>query len=154
MDSIIIEETDFQKARNKIREAKKQNKEIVFTSTDDELARKVIEKENISILLINQVGRKDKLKQRDSGFNQVLAKLAKKKNVAIGINLDEILSANEEEKARIIARIRQNVKLCNKNKLKMKFLSNEARSPHDLKALGLVLGMPTWMTKEINVIKI
>ena len=156
MEQMIVSVTDFNKIRRTIRESK--GKEIVFTSPDDELARKVLEKENISILLISQAGRKDKLKQRDSGFNQVLAKLAKKKNVAIGIDLDEIIESNAEEKAEILARIRQNVKLCNKNKLKMKFLSMEnsskrsrveARSQYDLKALGLVLGMPTWMTKDL-----
>jgi len=144
---VLVNGTEFNAIRKKIRENK--GKEIVFTSNDDEMARKVIEKENINILLINQAGRKDKLKQRDSGFNQVLAKIAKKKNVAIGIDLDEILSANEEEKSAVLARIRQNVKLCNKNKLKMKFLSNKTRSQYDLKALGLVLGMPTWMTPNL-----
>ncbi len=91
--------------------------------------------------------RKDRQKQRDSGFNHVLAKLAKKKNVAIGINLDEIIES--KEKAKILARIEQNIKLCNKNKLHMKFISKKKRNDYDLKALGLVLGMPTWMTKKL-----
>lgn len=147
MEYAIISGKDFNEARKKIRENK--GKEIVFTSDDDELNRKVLEKETISTLLINQKGRKDRVKQRDSGFNQVLAKLAKKKNVVMGINLDEILSAVPEEKAEILSRIRQNVKLCNKNKLKMGFISKETRDEYDLKALGLVLGMPTWMTKNL-----
>ena len=145
MEYAIISGKDFNETRKKIRENK--GKEIVFTSDDDELNRKILEKETISMLLINQKGRKDRVKQRDSGFNQVLAKLAKKKNVIIGINLDEILGSVPEEKAEILARIRQNVKLCNKNKLKIRFISKGARNQYDLKALGLVLGMPTWMTK-------
>jgi len=147
MAYILISGKDFNEARKKIRENK--GKEIIFTSDDDELARKVLEKEAISMLLINQEGRKDKVKQRSSGFNQVLSKLAKKKNVTIGINLDEILKAGEEEKAEMLARVRQNVKLCNKKKLKMGFISKEERNQYDLKALGLVLGMPTWMTKNL-----
>ena len=150
MEYTIISGKDFNEARKKIRENK--GKEIVFTSDDDELNRKVLEKESINVLLISQKGRKDKVKQRDSGFNQVLAKLAKKKSVAVGINLDEIMKSGEEEKAEILARIRQNVKLCNKNKLKVRFISkesNEARDWYNLKALGLVLGMPTWMVKSI-----
>ena len=69
----------------------------------------------------------------------------------MGINLDEIIESNEKTKAEILARARQNIKLCSKNKLRMKFISNEKnkRNLHDLKALGLVLGMPTWMTKEL-----
>ena len=148
MDSIIIQENDFQHARNRIRDARKHGKTIVFTSDDDELARKVLEKEAINVLLISQKSRKDRVKERGSGFNQVLAKLAKKKNVAIGINLDEILKAGQEEKAEMLARIRQNITICNKNKLKMTFFP-ELKDKYDLKSLGLVLGMPTWMVKTL-----
>jgi len=145
MKQILIIEKDFNKARRQIRE--NQDKEIIFSS-DDELNRKVLEKEKIDILLINQAVRKDFQKQRNSGFNQVLAKIAKKKNVVIGINLDEIVNSKGKEKAEILARIRQNVKLCNKNKLKMEFVGfKKKRNVYDLKAFGLVLGMPTWMLK-------
>ncbi|MEX2017593.1 MAG: RNase P subunit p30 family protein [Candidatus Pacearchaeota archaeon] len=141
----IISETDFQKARNEIKKARETGKKIVF-SGDDELNRKVLEKEKIDILLVKLVKRKDRLKQRDSGFNQVLAKLAQKGKVAIGINLDEIIKADKKEKAKIIARLVQNVKLCNKNKLKMKFISSDnSKDIYDLVSLGSVLGMPTWM---------
>ena len=141
---ILIQESTFEKARKAIKSAKG---EIIFTSNDDELNRKILEKEKIDVLLLNQKERKDRQKQRDSGFNHVLAKLAKKKNVAIGINLDEIIES--KEKAKILARIEQNIKLCNKNKLHMKFISKKKRDDYDLKALGLVLGMPTWMTKNL-----
>jgi len=146
---IIIQENDFMKARKKIKENK--NKIIIF-SGNDELNRKILEKEKINILLINQVNRKDFQKQRNSGFNQVMAKMAKKNNIVIGINLDEIIdSENSKDKSKILARIKQNIKLCNKNKLKMKFISpsgKNQRNIYDLKALGLFLGMPTWMTKQ------
>src|SRR3972149_277609 len=148
MAYLLISANDFNEARRKIRDVKNKGKTIVFTSDDDELARKVLEKEAINVLLISQEGRKDRVKQRGSGFNQVLAKLAKKKNVAIGINLDEILKAGQEEKAEMLARIRQNITLCNKNKLKMTFFP-ELKDKYDLKSLGLVLGMPTWMVKTL-----
>ncbi|VVB82270.1 Ribonuclease P protein component 3 [uncultured archaeon] len=150
MEQIFITETNFDKARKLIKENK--NKQIIFSSEDDELNRKILEKENINILLINQTGRKDFQKQRNSGFNHVLAKIAKKKNVAIGINLDEIISSEGKEKAKILARISQNIKICNKNKLKMKFIAlnlDNQRNSFDLKSLGLILGMPTWMVVEI-----
>ena len=146
---ILIQENDFQKARNKIK--KNKDKKIIFFSDNDELNRKVLEKEKIDILLLNQSKRKDTLKQRNSGFNHVLAKIAKKKEIIIGINLDEIINANQKQKSEILARVMQNIKLCNKNKIKMKFISlkKNLRNIYDLKALGLVLGMPTWMTKEL-----
>ena len=149
-EQIIIKESIFEKARKLIREA--QDKIIIFSSDNDELNRKILEKEKINILLINLAGKKDFQKQRDSGFNQVLAKIAKEKNVAIGINFDEIIQASQYEKPKILARLKQNIKLCNKNKLKMKFIiqnPENQRDIYDLKSLGAVLGMPTWMVKEL-----
>ena len=143
-----IEGNNFEKIRKQIKENPKA--EIIFSSDDDELNRKVLEKLEIDILLLKQSKRKDFQKQRNSGFNQVLAKIAKNKNITIGIDLDEIINAKSKQKAEILARIKQNIKLCNKNKLKMKFisLSKIKRNQYDLKALGLVLGMPTWMTSD------
>jgi ribonuclease P/MRP protein subunit RPP1 len=146
---IIIQENDFLKTRKKIKENK--DKTIVFSGNSDELNRKILEKEKIDILLINQSKRKDFQKQRNSGFNHVLAKIAKKNNITIGINLDEIINSSGKQKSEILSRVKQNIKLCNKNKLKMKFIPilKIKRDLHDLKALGLVLGMPTWMVKEL-----
>ncbi|MEX2017574.1 MAG: hypothetical protein WD876_03815, partial [Candidatus Pacearchaeota archaeon] len=64
---IIISDTDFQRARNEIKKARGTGKKIVF-SGDDEISRKVLEKENIDVLLIKLGKRRDRLKQRDSGF--------------------------------------------------------------------------------------
>lgn len=146
---MIITENTFEKARKKIRETKETP--IIFSTEDDELNRKVLEKEKIEVLLINQKDRKDFQKQRNSGLNQVLAKEAKKKGVKIGINLDEILDSQGKEKSEILARIKQNIKLCNKYKVQMKFVSPSKKpiSSYDVKSLGLVLGMPTWMTKQL-----
>jgi RNase P/RNase MRP subunit p30 len=147
-NKIFIHEDNFEKARKLIHE--NSEKGIIFSSDDEETVKKVLEKENIEILLLNQSGRKDFQKQRNSGLNHVMAKLAKKKEIIIGINLDELIKSSEKEKAAIIARIKQNIKICNKNKLKMKFIyKNQKRNIHDLIALGLVLGMPTSMTKEL-----
>ncbi len=143
---ILIEEKNFEKARKEIRQNK--NKIIIFSSEDEELNRKILEKETINVLLLNQSNKKDKLKQRDSGFNQVLAKIAKAKNIIIGINLDEIIHSDKKNKAKILGRIRQNVELCKKAKLKMMFFSEkEKKNSIELKALGSVLGMPTNMLK-------
>jgi ribonuclease P/MRP protein subunit RPP1 len=147
---IIINESTFEKARKKINE--NSGKKIVFMSNDDELNRKILEKLKINTLLLNQKGRKDFQKQRNSGFNQVMAKIAKKNNVIIGINLDEIIESKSEEKAKILARIRQNINLCKKNKLEMTFISVKEKKMdlYDLRSLGLVLGMPTWMAKDFK----
>jgi len=148
---IIIEEKDFEQARKEIR--KNLDKVVVFSSNKDELNRKVLEKEPIKILLLNQSHRKDRIKQRSSGFNQVMARIARKNNVKIGINLDEIIFSKDKRKAEILARVAQNIRLCNKNKVEMVFVSKEnKRDIYDLKSLGLVLGMPTWMTRNLEIL--
>ena len=143
---MIIQETTFEKAKSKIN--KSSEKYLIFTSNDDDLNRKVLEKLSINTLLLNQKDRKDFQKQRNSGLNHILAKIAKKNKIEIGINLDEIIEA--KNKSEILARVKQNIKICNKNKIQMKFTSERyKRNPKDLQALGLVLGMPTWMTKNL-----
>lgn len=151
MKTILIKENEFMKARKNIRE--NAGKKIIFVGNSDDLNRKVLEKEKINILLINQKNRKDFQKQRNSGLNHVLAKIAKKNNISIGINFDEIVELKGKERSDILARIKQNISLCNKNKLKMQFIFEKEeikRNIYDIKSLGLVLGMPTWMTKSLN----
>ncbi len=141
MKQLIIKENTFQEARKKIRENPK--KTIIFSSSNDELNRKILEKEKIDILLPILLGRKDRMKQRDSGFNSVLAKIAKKKNISLGIDFDEIINSKPRKKSELLARIRQNIKICNKNKLDIKFILNKKRDRYNLKSLGLLLGIPT-----------
>ena len=142
---LILSETNFNKLKDQVK--KNSKKEIIFTSDDDEFNRKVLEKLPIQILLINLESRKDYQKQRNSGFNQVMAKIAKKNKIQIGINFDELLSSKNKEK--IISRLIQNIKLCNKYKIQMIFISKNKQSKLNLISLGLVLGMPTWMTKDL-----
>src|SRR4030042_2595514 len=150
MKCIVARANTFEEARKNIRELKSNfsKEKIGFVSGDDELNRKVMEKEDINFLTISQINRKDRLKQRDSGFNQVMAKIAKKKDIVIGICLDEIINYKGKQKADIIARIKQNVEICSKNKLNMRFCGKTERDIYGLKALGAVLGMPTWMIRN------
>ncbi|MBD3247159.1 hypothetical protein GF378_00890 [Candidatus Pacearchaeota archaeon] len=152
-DACKVTETNFEKARNIIKNKKKENPKqpILFVSKNDTLSRKILEKTPIDILVILQSGRKDYQKQRNSGLNHVLAKIAKKNHIQIGICLDEIINSKAKEKSRIIARVIQNINLCKKQKVQMQFCGCEhPRNIHDKKSLGLVLGMPTWMTKKLK----
>jgi len=149
---ILLTQKDFNKLKNEVKKAKEQGKQIIYFSEDDELNRKVIEKLEISVLLLTLNQRKDFQKQRNSGFNQVMARTMNKNRIYLGINLDEIIEeTNYKKKSEIFARIRQNIEICNKNKVAMKFIAlkeKNKRNVYDLKSLGLVLGMPTWMTKQ------
>jgi len=151
-NQLLITQKDFNKLKNEVKKAKEESKKIIYSSEDDELNRKVIEKLEINILLLNLNQRKDFQKQRNSGFNQVMAKTMSKKRIILGINLDEIVEeANPKKKAEILGRIRQNITICNRNKVNMKFIAlkdKNQRNIYDLKSLGLILGMPTWITKQ------
>ena len=146
MVRIVLTERNFSKLKDEIK--KHNGDEIVFSSDDDELNRKVAEKLAVNVIGIPLSGRKDFSKQRNSGLNEVVARIVKKNGIKIGIFLDEIIFSKEKEK--IISRVRQNIKLCNKNKIEMIFIEGkEKRNSVLLKSLGSTLGMPTWMTKKI-----
>ncbi|PIN71433.1 hypothetical protein CO153_02795 [Candidatus Pacearchaeota archaeon CG_4_9_14_3_um_filter_30_11] len=148
MESIILTEKNFSKLKELVKQYNE--KKIIFYSNDDDLNRKVMEKLPIKVLLIPLDERKDFMKQRNSGFNEVLAKIAKKEGIKIGIDLDEIICSQNKE--RILSRLKQNINLCKRNKLFMEFFSiKEKRNLILLKSLGLVLGMPTWMTKNLEL---
>ena len=148
MESIILTEKNFSKLKELVKQYNE--KKIIFYSNDDDLNRKVMEKLPIKVLLIPLDERKDFMKQRNSGFNEVLAKIAKKEGIKIGIDLNEIICSQNKE--RILSRLKQNINLCKRNKLFMEFFSiKEKRNLILLKSLGLVLGMPTWMTKNLEL---
>ncbi|MBU0894728.1 MAG: hypothetical protein KKF48_00495 [Nanoarchaeota archaeon] len=150
--TILIQEKTFEATRKSMKD--NQNKTIIFSSDDDELNRKVLEKEIIQILLLNQTNRKDYSKQRNSGFNQVMAKIVKKNKINLGINLDEIISSKPKQKAEILARIKQNIKLCNKNNLPIVFVGKIQKEIYDLKALGLVLGISTKISSTMKYLNL
>ena len=81
MERIILTEKNFSRLKELIK--KNKGKEIIFMSDEDDFNRKVMEKLPIHIILISLKGRKDYSKQRNSGFNEVLARIASK-NKKIG----------------------------------------------------------------------
>ncbi len=125
---------------------KKQNTDIflVRTSEDD---RHTLEKTDADILFdIGIQSRKDFMHQRASGFNQVLAAIAKKRNKSIGYSLSTLMSMDKHKRPLMLGRISQNIMLCRKYKVRMMFFSlaitpYAMRSPHDIQSVGISLGM-------------
>ena len=127
---------------------------------DEKSIRKFLENKNNDLLFgIEKFGLKDKIKQKDSGLNQVLCKLAKKNEIKIGFSFSDLLNADDEKRAIILGRMVQNVILCNKYGVDMiigSFAKNkyEMRSPNDLIAFGRLLGMrKIWNEKIDNFFK-
>lgn len=147
-EKIILREKDFNRLRDLVK--KNKGKEIIFSSDDDNLNRKVIEKLQVDTVLINLSGRKDYSKQRNSGLNEIIVRLLAKNKIQVGINFDELVIS--KDKLKVVSRLRQNIKLCSRKRVQMQFiLGKEKRSLILLKSFGLVLGMPTWMTKNLKI---
>ena len=113
----MITTSNLNQARKQIQTLKKEKKQVIIQAQDEEFNRKILENPDVDILLgLETHDRKDKLKQRDSGLNEVLCKLAFQNNIKIGINLDEIQKLEKKDKARVLTRIIQNIKLCRRTK--------------------------------------
>jgi RNase P/RNase MRP subunit p30 len=115
---------------------------------DDEFNRKALEIKNLNFFIINEnLAQKDYMKQRNSGLNEVLAKLASKNNLTIGIQLEEILKKDTKEKALSLARLKQNIMLCKKAKTKLRIIG-KIEDKRAVSALLQSLGADTKMAEE------
>lgn len=116
---MIINTNNLNEARKQIQKIKKTSpkEEIIIQAQDNEFNRKILEIKDVDMLLSPEIHkRKDRLKQRDSGLNEILCRLAKKNNIKIAINLDKINRLDKIQKAKILARIIQNIRLCKRTK--------------------------------------
>ena len=124
----------------------------IVVGTSEGICRKAVESKSTDMLLAPEKSSvKDYMHQRGSGLNQVLCALAAKNKVAMGFSFVELL--NTQKQARVLGRMRQNVRLCRKYKVKMvlaSFAKNkwEMRSASDLQSFGKVLGMTAKEVKQ------
>lgn len=122
---MIINTPSLNETRKQIQKQKKDfpDKLIVVQAQSPEYNRKILENSDVDVLLSPELHeRKEHLKQRDSGLNEILCKLAKKNNIKIGINIQPIKNLQKEQKAIILARIIQNIQLCRKTKTPIKLI--------------------------------
>ena len=139
---VLIRAENKEELHLKINKAK--GKKIVVLGSNNEVNRAALESKNVDVLLSPELTRKkDYMKYRDSGLNQVLCKIAHNNGKAIGINYDEIKKIKDKkEKAQRIGRIIQNIRLCRKYKVKIILVSfSKKTSDFDLKVFARVLGI-------------
>jgi len=103
-------------------------------------ARMAILKKPIAVFGLELSKRPDFIHHRASGLDQVTARMAAEKGVAIGFAFSSLHSKYA------IGRVRQNIKLCRKYKVAMMIASlathpYEMRAPNDLRSLFMSLGM-------------
>ena len=130
----------------------KSSKLLVVKSSERD--RFFIESKKIKIIYgFEEINRKDSLHQRVSGLNHIICELAKKNDVAVGFSYSSLFNKNNEVTALLIGRMMQNIKLCQKYKVKMvigSFSNNPfgLRAPHDVMSLFAMMGVGQEEIKE------
>lgn len=90
--------------------------------------------------------RRDSLHARVSGLDQVLCALARDNDKVVALDFSSLLNSSGKVRAELLGRMMQNVRFCRQFKVKLAVASFaqspfEMRACHDLKALGISLGM-------------
>ena len=101
----------------------------------------------MNTLVLQHRPKGDKLKQRVSGLNEVLSKIAKENSITLAISLEELKKVKgKEERARILARMKQNIELIKKYKNEFRLM--DYRNKKQAFSFLLTLGLPTSQAKK------
>lgn len=142
----IINEINLEKAKRLIKLSKNP---VIVLAQDEEYNRKVLEYGKFDVLLSpEKQTRNSRLKQEDSGMNHVLAKIASKNNIKIGIDLEEMSKMPKKEKAKMIAKLAQNIKIYRKTKTRMAILNSTNKQKGS--AFLISIGASTKQAKEAS----
>ena len=140
--------------KRNIDKIKRKNEKIFVVVKSSNNDKEIMERSKADMIFsFEDTLRKDFIHQRASGLNHILCKLAKENNVIVGFSLSSILGA--EDKHLILGRIRQNIKLCRKFKVKTMIASFarepfEMRNAHDVMSLFKILGYDSFKTTHIK----
>lgn len=109
----------------------KNTADITFAKGDDLNNRQIVESVKPDVIYSAEGSRsKDFIHQRASGFNHVIARIAKEKKVIVGFNFSDLLQGNDL----VIGRMMQNILLCRKFKLDV-CIASFAKDPYDMRFL-------------------
>ncbi|MEI6058436.1 MAG: hypothetical protein WCP89_01570 [archaeon] len=157
---VYVIDADEKIARSILESLKQKNikKKIATFGRDNVFNRRALETLKINFLISperefggeRESKRKDTLKQRDSGLNHVIAKIAKDKDISMVIDIDDLSSIQDrKQKAKRLSRIIQNIKISRRAgcKILVWSLSGEM-GKKELEAFGFSIGMSSQQVKE------
>jgi|TARA_B100002003_G_C14060337_1_gene510457 RNase P/RNase MRP subunit p30 len=136
----MINNNDLVKVRNEIKRLVSANEEVVVRAGSDEFNRKVFEMRDVGMVVGLEFGKRDRLKQRDSGLNEIMCRLAKKNGIVVGVDVGRLARLDKLEKAKVLARVRQNIGLCKRTGVKMIGYPAGDYDKKDLSGLVVSLG--------------
>lgn len=155
-DGFLID-ADERECRRTIEFIKSKNKsvKIAVIGIDDEFNRRAVETLKINYLVSPEITwQNDGLKQRASGLNHVVAKIAKDKKIIFVIDISLInKQSDKKNKAILVSRIIQNIKICRKAKCELKlasFAKNDEELIDEKQAMSIAfsLGMSSQQAKD------
>jgi RNase P/RNase MRP subunit p30 len=147
----IINTQNLNQARKEIQKIKKENpsEAIVVKAQNEEFNRKILEIPGVNVLLSPELHyRKDMLKQRDSGLNEFLCKLAAKNNVKIAIDIVSLSKLDKKDKEKALARIKQNITLAKKTGCQIILWPENKFNKLDIMGFLIAMGASTELAKR------
>lgn len=127
---------------------------IFVLGVNDEINRTSLENKKVKALVSLEYERgHDWPNYRNSGLNQVLCKIARDNNKAIIINFKDIFFKIGCDRAILLGRIMQNIRLCRKYKVNLKIgsfasVQEEMRTASDFTSFCAAIGMDTEQVKK------
>ena len=142
-DIFLLEEKNNDLLFKKIREGKNKKKIVICQPTSEEQLRFLLERNTPDVVCgIEKIHHSDSLHHLRGGLDQVLGPLAAKSGVIIAFSFSGVL--NSEHRGTLLGRMRFNLNLCHKYKIKTLFCNlskskEEIRSKNDLEAWKRVM---------------
>lgn len=143
----LINKENFLEIRKELNQVDKTKNTIVVGKTD-ELNRKILEDGRANFLLFDKFSESNKkLKQRESGLNHILCKIAKKNNISFIFDFKLLLEKEDKKLSSNISAISQNIKLLKKQDIMFLFIGIKNIDRTALKSFLLTLGADTQTAK-------
>ncbi|HLD72490.1 MAG TPA: hypothetical protein VJA23_02810 [Candidatus Nanoarchaeia archaeon] len=143
-DLVLVRGKNQKELLDQIKTAKRKNKLAFYQPETEEMLRFALEHTPIDLVFgMEKINPSDSLHYLRGGLDQIICKIAAEKEKTIGFSFQQILTTKNPEK--MIARMKFNLKLCRKYKVKtffnnFSFQKEELRSAQDLEAFLRVLG--------------
>jgi len=147
-EKMIISES-INEVRKQADKLAKNKEKIAVLGRDIEFNRKILEMKKVNVLGLQHKSGKDKLKQRDSGLNEILCEIARKNNIILTIDFSEFQVEDKKLQGKMIGRLIQNLKLMKKAGNKIEIL-NKPDDKKSLQAFLLVLGADSKLASELS----
>jgi len=146
-DFALVKGGDKKSLLKEIKLAKKKGLFVVSEASSEELLRFLVEKTAVDMIIgMEKINPRDSVHYPRGGVDQIIAKIAKEKDKVLAFSFNNLLNCeNKFERAKLMNRIRFNLKFCKKYGVKTYFgnfaqRKSDMRSAKDLKSFWLVLG--------------